>query len=259
MGIGRFAFTPLLPLMARDGQLDLAAGGWLAAANYAGYLPGALTASRAAGWAAGARARRAGAPRLLTAAMAPGGPAGCGWRAALPGGRGQSPGCSSPPASGAWARWPRPAAPTLGAAGLCRRRHRHRAGRPLLPGRAASAGCRPSAVDAPGAAGRAVDRTGGVGAGAAAAVRQRPAPRNRPRAAGADGSVGLVAATACWASATSCPPPSCRRWRAAWSTIRACSGWPGRCSAPPPRCPPCWRPAAAPRHAPAGLGGEPGC
>jgi MFS family permease len=46
MGIGRFAFTPLLPLMIQEGQLDLAAGGWIAAANYAGYLVGALTASR---------------------------------------------------------------------------------------------------------------------------------------------------------------------------------------------------------------------
>lgn len=46
MGIGRFAFTPLLPLMARAGQLDLAFGGWLAAANYAGYFAGALTAAR---------------------------------------------------------------------------------------------------------------------------------------------------------------------------------------------------------------------
>ena len=46
MGIGRFAFTPLLPLMLRDGQLDVAAGGWVAAANYAGYLVGALTAAR---------------------------------------------------------------------------------------------------------------------------------------------------------------------------------------------------------------------
>ena len=46
MGIGRFAFTPLLPLMVRDGQLDVAGGGWVAAANYAGYLVGALTAAR---------------------------------------------------------------------------------------------------------------------------------------------------------------------------------------------------------------------
>jgi predicted MFS family arabinose efflux permease len=42
MGIGRFAFTPLMPLMQEHGGLTLAQGGWLAAANYAGYLAGAL-------------------------------------------------------------------------------------------------------------------------------------------------------------------------------------------------------------------------
>lgn len=42
MGVGRFAFTPML----RDGLLDAAQGGWLATANYIGYLAGALTASR---------------------------------------------------------------------------------------------------------------------------------------------------------------------------------------------------------------------
>jgi MFS family permease len=46
MGIGRFAFTPLLPLMAREGQLALAFAGWVAAANYVGYFVGALTAAR---------------------------------------------------------------------------------------------------------------------------------------------------------------------------------------------------------------------
>ncbi len=46
MGIGRFAFTPLLPLMIRDGSLAESAGAWLAASNYLGYLAGALTASR---------------------------------------------------------------------------------------------------------------------------------------------------------------------------------------------------------------------
>ena len=46
MGIGRFAFTPLMPLMLRDGTLSSAAGAEWAAANYAGYLFGALTASR---------------------------------------------------------------------------------------------------------------------------------------------------------------------------------------------------------------------
>jgi MFS family permease len=44
MGIGRFAFTPLLPMMQADSGLSLAAGGWLAAANYLGYLFGALSA-----------------------------------------------------------------------------------------------------------------------------------------------------------------------------------------------------------------------
>jgi MFS family permease len=42
MGIGRFAFTPLMPLMQEHFGLTLAQGGWLASANYAGYLAGAL-------------------------------------------------------------------------------------------------------------------------------------------------------------------------------------------------------------------------
>jgi len=46
MGIGRFAFTPLFPLMVRDGLLDSHAGAMLASANYLGYLAGALASSR---------------------------------------------------------------------------------------------------------------------------------------------------------------------------------------------------------------------
>lgn len=42
MGIGRFAFTPLLPMMLSDGVIDLPAASWLASANYLGYLVGAL-------------------------------------------------------------------------------------------------------------------------------------------------------------------------------------------------------------------------
>jgi MFS family permease len=42
MGIGRFAFTPLLPMMLHDGVVDLPAASWLATANYVGYLLGAL-------------------------------------------------------------------------------------------------------------------------------------------------------------------------------------------------------------------------
>jgi MFS family permease len=46
IGIGRFDFTPMLPIMIGAGQVDVAAGGWIAAANYAGYLAGALVAPR---------------------------------------------------------------------------------------------------------------------------------------------------------------------------------------------------------------------
>ncbi len=42
MGIGRFAFTPLLPMMLTDGVLDLPGASFLASANYLGYLVGAL-------------------------------------------------------------------------------------------------------------------------------------------------------------------------------------------------------------------------
>ncbi len=42
MGIGRFAFTPLMPMMLHEGLLDIAAASWLASANYFGYLLGAL-------------------------------------------------------------------------------------------------------------------------------------------------------------------------------------------------------------------------
>ncbi|MCZ8399009.1 YbfB/YjiJ family MFS transporter, partial [Achromobacter ruhlandii] len=45
MGIGRFAFTPVWPLMAQEAGLSLAQGSWLASANYAGYLLGALAAA----------------------------------------------------------------------------------------------------------------------------------------------------------------------------------------------------------------------
>jgi predicted MFS family arabinose efflux permease len=42
MGIGRFAFTPILPMMLNDGVVDLPAASWLASANYLGYLLGAM-------------------------------------------------------------------------------------------------------------------------------------------------------------------------------------------------------------------------
>src|SRR5215470_17719986 len=45
MGIGRFAFTPILPMMQHEGGLSVADGGWLASANYLGYLIGAAAVS----------------------------------------------------------------------------------------------------------------------------------------------------------------------------------------------------------------------
>jgi predicted MFS family arabinose efflux permease len=46
LGVARFAYTPLLPLMQQQAGLGVAEAGWLAAINYAGYLSGALIASR---------------------------------------------------------------------------------------------------------------------------------------------------------------------------------------------------------------------
>jgi predicted MFS family arabinose efflux permease len=43
MGIGRFAFTPILPMMQEDAGVSIAMGGWLASSNYLGYLLGALS------------------------------------------------------------------------------------------------------------------------------------------------------------------------------------------------------------------------
>jgi predicted MFS family arabinose efflux permease len=44
MGIGRFALTPQLPHLLSEGQIDLTAAGLIAAANYFGYLIGAVDA-----------------------------------------------------------------------------------------------------------------------------------------------------------------------------------------------------------------------
>ena len=49
MGVGRFAFTPVLPVMQDDAGLSIADGGWLAAANYFGYFIGAVAALAVSG------------------------------------------------------------------------------------------------------------------------------------------------------------------------------------------------------------------
>jgi hypothetical protein len=45
MGIGCFAFTPILPLMQRDLAMSNTVADWLAGLNYLGYLAGALAFS----------------------------------------------------------------------------------------------------------------------------------------------------------------------------------------------------------------------
>lgn len=45
LGVARFSYTPLLPLMQQQAGLGVAEAGWLAAINYAGYLSGAVIAS----------------------------------------------------------------------------------------------------------------------------------------------------------------------------------------------------------------------
>jgi hypothetical protein len=70
MGIGRFAFTLLLPLMQREAGFGARVAGWLASANYLGYFAGSLTATL---WpiARGTRRLAGGIPArtLTTAAM----------------------------------------------------------------------------------------------------------------------------------------------------------------------------------------------
>ena len=44
IGIGRFAFTPILPMMQKDHGMTLRMAGLLASANYVGYFAGALSA-----------------------------------------------------------------------------------------------------------------------------------------------------------------------------------------------------------------------
>ena len=45
MGIGRFLYTPMLPVLLSEGQFTFDQLSWIASANYAGYLAGSLLLS----------------------------------------------------------------------------------------------------------------------------------------------------------------------------------------------------------------------
>ena len=45
VGLARFAYTPMLPVMRAQADLSALAGGWLATVNYLGYMSGALLAA----------------------------------------------------------------------------------------------------------------------------------------------------------------------------------------------------------------------
>ena len=154
MGIGRFAFTPLLPLMVRDGSLAPSAGAWLAAGQLPG-LPGrrARSPARLGLSPAGADAGKPCRHRVTTAAMgvldglAAWMPALCRRRVQrLGAGRHQRVGLAAPGAG-----------PPHGALrlGLRRRRPRHRLRRAVLPRRRAARRADRPAVAGTGRAGRA--------------------------------------------------------------------------------------------------------
>jgi fucose permease len=62
MGFGRFSFTPILPGMMSGVPLSAADAGFVASANFVGYLVGAVLA--AYGWAAGRERKVALSARL---------------------------------------------------------------------------------------------------------------------------------------------------------------------------------------------------
>ena len=69
MGIGRFAFTPILPMMLHDSSVTLTQGSWLATGNYLGYFLGALACMAVRGDAACLIRTGLIATVLLTAGM----------------------------------------------------------------------------------------------------------------------------------------------------------------------------------------------
>ena len=213
MGIGRFAFTPLLPLMQAEG-LTLQQGTWLSSANYLGYLLGALACTfhrRLCPEARGApKAWRAS--HLLTLLMGLGESFAGPWMgAAAARGRGKRLRADRPLGLGAGeAGWK----PQRHGLGLRWRGCRHGGGRPRGDGRRPGGSAARPRLAGPGRSGS--DRSALLCRPALAGGSMvKPAARAPPDARWPAQSVPAGRfATAPSASRTSCRPPSCRRWRA---------------------------------------------
>jgi MFS family permease len=243
MGIGRFAFTPMLPMMQADLGLTLSQGGWLASSNYLGYLAGALLGTRLAWSSEKMLAAGLWVVVLVTAAMGLGTswPGWVLWRFLA--------GIAS-----SWA--------LIGTSALCVARlaasHQGEKTGVVFAGVGAGiafAGLACMALTLLGAGSSQAWLWLGLaalaGLGGAATLWRAPAcpvpgvePSSAPLRAQAPDSGGCTGA---WsgamgslASGTSCPRPSCRRRPGCWCPMPGCSVWPGRCSAWPRRFRPCW-------------------
>jgi predicted MFS family arabinose efflux permease len=79
VGMGRFAYTAMIPVMVADGWLSVPAAANVGAGNMLGYLVGALTAHRIAAWVGLVRVLRASLVLCLVATIACAWPSGAGW------------------------------------------------------------------------------------------------------------------------------------------------------------------------------------
>ncbi len=249
MGIGRFAFTPMLPLMVRDGAISQDAGAPLAASNYLGYLVGALVAGRL----------RLSSPSLMVSSLI--------GTAAVTAATGAVAGLAAwlslRFAAGMLSAWTLVATSTWVLHELTKAQRTQLAGLVYsgvglgiaIAGAFCVVAARPGVaahdlwVDLGGlaailVAGPVLWLGWGSGAERVAVVRLRPR-RAHVRATSRATQRASSSATGCSASATSCQPPFCPHLPARWWTIPQCSASRGPSSGLRRRCPPSWWPRSS--------------